>query len=412
MAPGPGSGPNNAWTTLNLNNLQPPRNPNKAFEAIAQAELQKRVEAIQLKISAELKTDTKLRDEVMALHKALNNQSHPWNDRLNYVNEEVAKIAASFIAKTKEGPLFSNYPKELTGTTFPNPALIEAHMEGVLKNDLTRAVSGAIDKAVRVGDDQYEKILRGILTKPTPLTQDDFNKWITTAGNELSSEEQKRLAATGLIQGLKGANGATAPRDINFFRNLRNGSLGCWAMTTGLCAAAIGGAVIGAVAAGPTALFAAGVCATNWVAQTILKRSFDRGFKATWAEATQEYASPDPKRATAWLGIMAKLVQECSPLVFGKNATEWFFGEKEESMRVSAVIDHLRLAAMSATESTVDKGENNRDFRDITGYQQKVKLAEPGLEALKQRWHGYWKQSEGVLVASSTVAGGAAFLLF
>ena len=413
MAPGPGSGPNNAWTTLNLNNLQPPRNPNKAFEAIAQAELQKRVEAVQLRISKALKDDSSLRSEVLTLNESYNDQGKPRNDRSEKVKSRVEILAADFIAK--EGPLFPNYPEKLASTTFPKPAQIqiEAHLEEVLKKDLKRAVSDAIFMAVRNGDDKYEETLRKILNNNDRLTQDDLNTWIRTAGNELSPEEQNRLAATGLIQGLKAANGATAPRGINFFRNLRNGSLGCWAMTTGLCTAAIGGAVIGAVATGPAALFAAGVCATNWVAQMILKRSFDRAFKETWNEATQEYAAPDPQRATAWLGIMTKLIQEYSPLVFSKNATELFFGEKAESLRVSAVIGHLRLAALSATESFVDKKENTRDsFRNITDYQQKVKLAEPGLEALKQRWHGYWKQSEGVLVASSIVAGGAAFLLF
>jgi hypothetical protein len=107
--------------------------------------------------------------------------------------------------------------------------------------------------------------------------------------------------------------------------------------------------------------------------------------------------------------MMTKLIQECSPIVFGKNSTEWWMGEKEDALSVDAVIKHLKTTAAAATEQIEQKLEA---YQSITEYKDKIGLVEPGLKALRERWNSHWTISERMVGVSTAISGGAAFLLF
>jgi hypothetical protein len=136
-------------------------------------------------------------------------------------------------------------------------------------------------------------------------------------------------------------------------------------------------------------------------------------FRATWEEGYRQLSSVEPRIAIAWLGLMAKVIQECSPLILSKNSTNLWFGSGGSALSVTGVLDRLKRAAVTASEQMLADEERKRgSFEYISDFRQTAGLADPGMEALKERWKSYWKANDGFLSTSALISGGAAFLLF
>lgn len=403
MAPssGPSSLRPSGASPLDLSALKVPVDPDKMFLQNAQSALDQRALALKTRLSVELDNNPELVQIVEELHTYLKDESQTMKTRREHVRAQIEVAANNFLVD--EPPLFADYAAAVAGTTL-NAQVIERELGDQLRRDLKRIASELISEAVDKGSGIHGQTLRRILSDSS-LSCRDIDQWIETAGKQLPLSDRKRLEATGLVR----FDGNNPDMTTNYFRNLRNWGLGSWAVTGLVCGTAIGGAALGALGAAPASLIAAGACGANWIAHTLLRRTFEREFKGTWDEAKTELKSSVPLRATAWLGVMTKLIQECSPIIFGKNSTEWWLGAKKDALTVDAVVEHLKLAALGATAQV----ENPKEaYQSITDYTQKVALVEDGLAHIKSRWHGYWKASERMVGVSSAIAGGAAFLLY
>lgn len=390
---------------IDLSELNIPQTPEKRFEDLATQKLNHRLAEMQTKIDSQLKSDPDLRETVQRLRAQWIDPSISSQVRTNQLGTAIASEATKLIQN--EGPLFADYSAALLGTTL-DPTDVRHYLENNLKDQMLRVVSQRLIYAVQSGNGETEATLRNILTKAA-LSIDDLDKWIIAAGKNLAQDERHRLEATGLIK----LDGSTPPRSTDFLRTIRNYSLASWGLGATLCTAAVAGGVLGIVGAGPASLFAAATCMTNLLVQTFAERSFNRAFKATWDETRNQLSSSEPARAAAWTGVMAKLIQESSPVVLSKNSTSLWFGDSERALTVQAVIGHLRLTAMGATEQMFAPTHLRKEaYEYVTELQTNLDLAQAGMDALKKRWMGYWKMSENVLVLSTAVSLGAAFILF
>ena len=182
-------------------------------------------------------------------------------------------------------------------------------------------------------------------------------------------------------------------------------SLCAWAGTLAVSATAIGaGLALGGwgVALGFGVSFLAN--AANMAAQSLFRKRFNDTLSSTWNEIQQEFDTMDISRAPALAGVMHLLVDKYSPLLLWRNRTQFWIGK--QPLSTQAVLDHLKEACGAALNNLA---ANTEGYFKATDVNQKVKLANTGLTALKGRWEWHFKKSA---IAESLLTTGSALAAF
>jgi hypothetical protein len=328
-------------------------------------------------------------------------------------------------------PLFANVAAELTRTQYE-----QAHITTVLATKLRTQLELAIDNGIRTAIDRIndrasaEKAARDAATngavtsilKNDPPNSRDFRKltsheirtWIQECTANMTQSDINKLENTGLFkQGRREAviNLATGrqktdpatgrpltrwvfdspPIGEGRFRALRNTSIALWAGTIAVAGVAIaGGIALGGIgiAMGCAVSFAAN--AVNLVIQRGLKKYHDDLFKSTWKELRSELDTVDINRCPAFAGLMYLMVDKYSPILLGRNQTNFF--TFRQPLSTEAVLQHLKDAAGAAM--TNSNGQSTDSYYRGVNWKDKTNLAKNGIEGLENRWNAGWKQTE------------------
>lgn len=281
--------------------------------------------------------------------------------------------------------------------------ILVTHLEQTIHEALTQVVYNGVKKPA--APTPHTKRLSEILRKADRLTDADIDEWIQAAALEMPIHERQRLAMTGLVDLPEGTskNGTVLPavhrtRSFDQLRETKTMSA-IFSVASGAIAAtaivATGGLLGFGIATAATVL--------NLAVQVALKVRHDNILEGTFRPIVRELEKAYPEGCAAWAGVLAKFIRQANPLWIASNQTDVLSSNYATS--IDSVVDHLKTAAdVANSEANVFN-----EFVKGLNYKDHVKLCQPGLKKLEERWN-WWYEKQKVLAPYMAVGCAAGAL--